>query len=424
MANCGCETSSKKRTPTWTHGNDSVKKLLPARHFVIRNSQFVIALAFHLLVAGCAVQNPPSPSPDQQWKQVRAGIKLRQAAQHYRAGLFDECIKTGMEAIVLDPSRPEAYVLVGRAHLELGRSAAAGQLIAAASAAGLDTADLRYTEGVVLEQEGKTEEALKSYQRAIELTPGRVDALMAWVECLVELGHVDEAWEVVSRQSAGHEGRGAIAALTGHVATLAGHPDEAVRLWTEAVSLVGDDPVLAAELGLLLMRLERWEQAISVLRPLIRTDGDLPPQGTIRRALASCYLQVGEPARAVTTLGEYVAVQPDDAAAQLILAKAALACGDTALASQSLEAAKRRTPENSEILFVQAALNWRKGNLDFAFRDLNTVLQRSPNDVDARCLLGEVLLAQGRVEAAREQFETALETDADCAWARAALPPS
>jgi tetratricopeptide (TPR) repeat protein len=66
-------------------------------------------------------------------------------------------------------------------------------------------------------------------------------------------------------------------------------------------------------------------------------------------------------------------------------------------------------------------VNWRRGRLAEAAAELYDLLQNAPNDLDARCLLAEVLSEQKRYKAARAQFERALEIDPTCAWASQGL---
>jgi cytochrome c-type biogenesis protein CcmH/NrfG len=62
-----------------------------------------------------------------------------------------------------------------------------------------------------------------------------------------------------------------------------------------------------------------------------------------------------------------------------------------------------------------------RDNLIAAAADLYDVLQNDPNDVEAHCLLAEVLQARDQIDTARTHFERALEIDPACAWAAAGL---
>ncbi len=90
-------------------------------------------------------------------------------------------------------------------------------------------------------------------------------------------------------------------------------------------------------------------------------------------------------------------------------------------ALRALDHAQRKHPDDPEVWLVRAALHWKRGRLDSAAADLYDVLKNEPGNVDAHCLLAEVLAARKRISTAREHFEKALKIDPRCAWAAQGL---
>ena len=144
----------------------------------------------------------------------------------------------------------------------------------------------------------------------------------------------------------------------------------------------------------------------------------------MRRALAACYLTFNDPATARDTLVDYAQAHPDDTLAQLLLAKAAVATDDMLTALRALDLLRQYEPNHPEVRLLRAVIQWRRGNLDGAAASLQDVLATKPQDVEAHCLLAEILLTRQRPEAARTHFEQALRIDPDCTWALAGLKPS
>ncbi len=390
-----------------------------------------------------------------RWNQMRGRVKQGLAEQQFEARLFEDAIVTITEAISLDPHQPDAYALLTRANLELGKPASAQTALDAARHAGIDSADLIYLHGVILEQRGYIQTAHARYTQARKLEPKNVDFLVAEVECLVALDRAPEAFELLEENADRLDDDGTVMALAAHVATQLGDVDGAIRWYrraliaqsgrgqgweTRAVSTlssrlpsdfsedrINGTPATAGcrlireELGRLLVDQRRCAEAVGVLTPLTHPEVDTDANGVTRRALATCHLLLGDPASARSVLLEYAGTHLDDTLAQLLLAKAAIATGDLVTALRAVDAVQQREPARPELWLVRATVNWSRGRFTAAASDLHDVLQNDPDDVDAHCLLAEVLRAQKRVDAARTHFQRALKIEPDCAWAAAGL---
>ncbi len=83
----------------------------------------------------------------------------------------------------------------------------------------------------------------------------------------------------------------------------------------------------------------------------------------------------------------------------------------------------------SKILLLE--LGWTQEEVDGLADRINSgdytlqdMLATDPQDIEAHCLLAEILLTHQRPEAARTHFEQALRIDPECTWALAGLKPS
>ena len=377
-----------------------------------------------LVLAGCSMmaESARRDDPQRAWNDVRARIKLQLARQQYNTGLFEDAARTAAESIALDAAQEGAYVLTAKAHLERSKPASAQQVLNLARQAGLQSAGLIYMQGVILEQRGRLEAAEARYQQARRLDQTNVDYLIAQAECLVALDRGEEAATLLLENAATGDDDGTVAVLQAHIAVLRGDPDAAVTHFHDALVAFGDSRLIAEELGLLLVGQRRYREAMTVLRPLIKE----PPVegqdcGAIRRGIATCHLALDDPSAAKEVLASYVRWHQGDALAQLLYAKAALATGDLVSALRATDLARRRQPGHPEVLLLDATLRWRRGDLDRAASLLEHILSGNPQDVDAHCLLAEVLQDGNRDEAARAQYQLALQIDQQCPWALAGL---
>ncbi len=395
----------------------------------VRTRQFLLLMALcstACMLCACASipQSEQKIKAERDWNAVRAKVKFRLASQQFESGLVAESTQTVLETLALDPTFAEGYVLLARAYLEQGRPGSAAQVIESARRADVRSVDLLYTEGVILEQREQFEEALAKFGEARAIQPDDVDSLMAQAECLVSLGRPREALALLRQHQTRLDDDGSVAALTAHVALLAGEPEEASARYAEALHVAADHPRMAEEFGLLLVRLRRYDEAVAVLKPLAEKAANDAADVAVQRGLAGAYLGLGDARSAKPILDDLVKRCPEDAAIHLMLSKAAVTLGDMAGASRAVQAAERLVPANPEVLMVRAVIDCRRGDYAAATSRIDTVLASNPADVEARCLLGEILLEQCQLERANEQFRLALKTDPQCQWAKTRMRES
>jgi len=365
------------------------------------------ALAGGILVFSAGCHRPAHPEAKQQaeqrWKEVRARVKLQLGRQQYEGGLFEEATDTLAEAVSLDPRQLEAYVLLARANLERAKPATAQQVLDAARKAGLDSADLHYTQGVLFEQRDQIDAATQEYARARAMDPGNADYFIAYVECLVSANRAAEAMPLLDENLHRFDESFSVAALAGHVATLLGDDDRAGVYFARA-SVVDDESVIAEQHGLLLARAGRCEEAVAVLGPVAQQE-DAEGSGAVRRALATCELALGRAVAAKGRMLDYAHAHPDDAAAQIILAQAAIETDDLATADRALAVVEQRAANHAAVSLTRAAWHWRQGEYPAAASHLYDLVERDPENVDAYRLLAEVLLRQNQPDAAKQCLE-------------------
>ena len=356
---------------------------------------------------------------EERWNHVRARVKFQLAEQHYRRGLFDEVAVVVSESLALDPRQADAYVLLARAQLELSRPASAEQAVDAARRAGVDCADLHYTAGVILEQRDQLEDAIQEYARALALAPGHVDALMAQAECLVALDRAPQALELLDANADRFDDGDMVTILGAHIAVRMGDLEGAIERYGRASEALKRDRVVAEEWGLLLAQAGRCHEAVDVLRALVDSPDDVHESGATHRALARCFLVLGDPLSAQRVLADYAPSHPDDPIAQLLLSKAAVETGDLLTAAYAVDLARRQDPHNPEVALLTATIEWRRGFHGAAAETLYQLLEHDPDDVDGLCLLAEVLRTQGQTDTALDCFERASRIAPASTWANA-----
>ncbi len=391
-----------------------------------RVSMTQIAMGLLILVlgvAGCQSANKKTTSAAGQnrWNQVRSRVKYQLATQQYGAGLFTDVVKTLTESIAQEGRMVQSYALLAQAHLELGDVGAATATIEAADRAGLTSADLHYLRGVTYELRHQLEDAETEFSKAADLEPDNIEYLLAHVECLVELERSADAQTILEEQTSHTLDHPRVAALAGHIAVLHGDADRAIHCYRMALATEKQSPLIADELGRLLIQDQRYEEALSVVRPLMEQAKKLKSDGALRRMVASCHLALGDPVSAKAVLVDYARSHPKDAAAQLLLAKSAIAISDWLTALRAVGLAEQSAVNLNEVRLVRAAAHWKRGDLSSAMSDLEALIESNPNDSEVHCLLAEVYRALGRTDDAKTRFQAAIKLDPLSTWAAAGL---
>jgi|GEM_PF-616601 len=375
------------------------------------------------LVSAC--QSTPhaidKKNAERRWSEVRGKVKHQLAVQQYEGGLFQEACDTVTEALALDPTRTDSYVLLARCSLELNKPASAQQAIQLAHHAGLQSPALNYLQGVLYEQRNEPDEATAQYEIAHAGDPAQLDYLIAYVESLAAGEKTERARTVLREGAAQVDDDGSIAVLSAYLAMLAGKTEEATAHLQAASALATKNDVVALDLGRLLTRGGRYAEAIAVLQPLLDEPGEVPMEGTLRRVLAECHLNQGDARAAKEALADYAPFHVEDVAAQVLLAKASIADGDMITALTAVTAAEKLHAQDSEVRLIRAILLWKRGDLKTAESMLRELVRASPTDADLRCLLAEVLLDKNDTDAARASLQQALRIDPNLEWANAAL---
>jgi len=388
-----------------------------------RVSIAVFLITLVLVSAGCQTMTPPETKQraHDRWDRVRAEFKLQRAAQDYDAQRFEDAERAAVESIALDPTMVEGYVLLARVDLELNKPTSAARAIEAARETGLDTPELTYMYGVVLEQRGQLQEAADAYRRAAEADRTKVDYVVAYAESLVALGRTRDAQELLEASVGRFDDDGSIVLLSAHVAALLGDENGAIRRYRAALELLGECPTAARELGMLLVRNGGYEEAITRLEPLLDAATAQSADGTVRLALAEAYVEAGRPLQAKQLLQREIAGSSESAAVYVIFTKAALATGDELEAKHASAAGLQIAPQDDGLKLLHATALWRLGDYAPAERCLSEYVKRRPQDPTGFCLLAEVVRSQDRADQAIDLFHHALAIDPGNVWANRAL---
>jgi len=353
----------------------------------------------------------------QRWGTVRAEIKLQLAQQAFDHFRFAEAAQAAAEAVALDATLLDGHILLAQAKIAESKTAQARRIIANARHAGLAGPELDYTEGMLLEWQGRLEEALALYAHARSQDTTRADYLIAQVECLVALDRAEVAMRLLNETRRAFDDNPEVMLLAGRTAEFLNQPLQATRWFQDAYARDTNSSDIALAFGRALATTGRFLEAVSVLDPLLGDDLSESDESEVRRTLAIAHLAHGRAELAWRVITPQAERHEDDTLAQVLQARAALAIGDTNTASRAIERAMRGTSKSTQPRILQALLQKQSGATGDAAATLFDVLAEHPTDVEAHCLLAEVMVASKRFDAARVHFRKAIELQPGCLWA-------
>ncbi|MFQ5463537.1 MAG: tetratricopeptide repeat protein [Phycisphaerae bacterium] len=353
----------------------------------------------------------------QRWGTVRAEIKLQLAQQAFDHFRFAEAAEAASEAIALDATLLDGHVLLAQSRIAESKTSEARRIIATARRAGLAGPELDYTEGMLLEWQGRPEEALALYARARSQHATRADYLIAQVECLVALDRAEVAMRLLNETRRAFDDNPEVMLLAGRTAEFLNQPRQAVRWLQDAYARGAGSFDIALAFGRALATTGRFLEAVSVLDPLLGSNLSESDESEVRRTLAIAHLAHGQAESALRVITPQAQRHEDDTLAQVLQARAALALGDTSTASRAIDRALRGTSKSTQPRILQALLQKQSGATGDAAATLFDVLADHPADVEAHCLLAEVMIVSKRFDAARVHFRKAIQLQPGCLWA-------
>ncbi len=228
-----------------------------------------------------------------------------------------------------------------------------------------------FTLGLVRRSEGRLDEALAHYERALAIRPAYAEAQNNMAEILMAQDRVPEALPHLAEALRLRPDLVDAHVNLGIASAEAGRPDAATAAFRDALRLAPDNVPALAGLGTALTRLGQPEEGIRLLAEAARRE---PASPTVHAGLATALARA---ARGDEARGEFAA-------------------------------AIRLQPENAQVHFDLGTLLAGEGRLSDAVTEFAEAVRLKPGYVKARVNLGSSLAALGRYDEAVVQFTEAL----------------
>jgi tetratricopeptide (TPR) repeat protein len=281
-----------------------------------------------------------------------------------------------------------------------------------------DNARAHVNIGVLLEQRGQAEEAVKEYRIALGLDPNYADAHYNLAVALIRLNRVDEA-ERAFREAI-RLAPGDAPAHVNLATLLYGRSDwdAASAEYAEAVRLAPQDHGARLGLARTLAKKAKFDDAIAELRRVL----EIAPNSAVAHFdLANAYLRKSDFPPAIEEFREAARLNPTDFASRMNLGTALRMEGRPDEAVRWFREALLIHPDQSDAHFNLADTLIEQGKVDEGIDEYREVLRTRPSEAGVYVAIGRALLRAERLDEAMAQFRQALALDPNHAEATKAL---
>jgi tetratricopeptide (TPR) repeat protein len=265
-----------------------------------------------------------------------------------------------------------------------------------------------------LAKQGKEQEAIEEWKKAIALNPEEDKAHNSLGLLLTQAGRFEEALTEFERtKTLNPEFRG-IHSNTGVALTGLGRYEEAAREFETALQLEPDSTETHNHYGRLLLQQGRMDDAIAHFRKVLETTPDHP---TAHNNMGFALASLGKMAEAEAELRKSIAVDPSNAEAHNFLGLVLVGKKEMAGAEAEFRKAIESDPNYPGVHYNLGRALMEAGRLPEAAAELEKAVAADPGNAEARTRLGYALMPQRRVDEAITHFEAAVKLDPNSAEA-------
>jgi len=259
--------------------------------------------------------------------------------------------------------------------------------------ADMNRAVTEHNVGAALQSEGRDDEAITHYQRAIGLQPDYAPAFNNLASSLNSLGRTGEAIAAYQDALRLQPDYPEAHYNLGNALLAAGKRDEAAAHFQAALPSMAGSADVHNNLGIAWMADGKVTDAIGEFRKAVELE---PDSAKAQRNLGDALATTGARAEGIAHMQRAVALEPDNASFHYDLGSALLEAGSHDAAIAELRAALRLDPKSAEAHNNLGIALGSQGKIDEAIAEFQTALKIDPHSADAQRNLATALAARRR----------------------------
>jgi tetratricopeptide (TPR) repeat protein len=275
-----------------------------------------------------------------------------------------------------------------------------------------DYAEAHDNLGSALLAVGKTNQAIEQYHEVLRLQPDSAKTHNNLGLALAAVGRTGEGIEHLQQALRLKSDDAAVHYNLGNVLAAAGRSNEAIGHFQEALRLKPDYPMAQNNLGIALVGVGRTEEALEHWGQAVRLK---PDYAEAHNNLGNALAKVGRTEEAIEHGSQAVRLKPDYAEAHNNLGVALAAAGRFREAIEHYRQALRLQPEHAQTHNNLANALAAVGGSDEAIEHYRQAVRLKPDYAEAHGNLGVALAGVGKTAEALEHYQQALRLKPDYA---------
>lgn len=271
-----------------------------------------------------------------------------------------------------------------------------------------EEARVHYLLGRALQELSHPDEAIASYEKAIELNKTYLDPYLSLSDILIRRDRGEKAMEVLAAARRELPNNPRISVSLGQSFLDRGAYPEAEQEFRSALKVSPEYPPALFSLGVALRKMGRLNDAQATLERLARLDSRYPglvmEQGRVLE-------RTGQPDRALAIYRAELERDPENVDMRLRVAAAQVLVGNCDEALVLLRDVIRASPGEAEALYYQGRCLLTRGQIAEAERVLTLAVEAEPESGTYRSYLGWACIETGNLDRASLELQRAVELD-------------
>ncbi|MDB9817109.1 tetratricopeptide repeat protein, partial [Amylibacter sp.] len=268
-----------------------------------------------------------------------------------------------------------------------------------------DYADAYYNMGVTFKEQGKLEEAIEEYNKALELKPDYADAYYNMGNALKDQGKLEQAIEAYEKALALKPDYADAYNNMGNSLKDQGKLDEAIASYDKALALKPDYADAYNNMGAVLQDQGKLEEAIASYDKALALK---PDYADAYNNMGAVLQEQGKLEQAIEAYEKALALKPDYAEAYNNMGNALKDQGKLEQAIEAYKKALALKPDYAEVHNNMGTTLQEKGKLEQAIEAYDKALALKPDYADAYNNMGNALKAQVKLDEAIAAYNKAL----------------
>lgn len=263
---------------------------------------------------------------------------------------------------------------------------------------------------------GKSDDATQRLEDALKRFPGHTQSSIELAQMKVAAKDWDAAERVLKQAVADSPKAPQAEVALGELYNLHGQPEKAEAEMQKALALDPQNGQALLGLAAIQIAAKRMDDAEKTYRKIAALPGP-----NYRPMHAAFLYRSGKRAEAVSELAQLATANPDDRAIRSLLVAGYLGVNRTADAENTLAAALKRNPKDTEALLQRGELRLKAGRAQEAEKDLSQALQFRTDSAPVHFALAQAYRMEGRQGMQQSELQQALKINPSLLSARLSL---